>query len=910
MQEKGQHIRPRVMSGRGFAVAYTAIFCITSYLTFLPYLQAGTSLIWPTDGLFQHYNAFVYLGGWYRSIIKNLLAHHEFVIPMWEFGIGYGNDTITSLAHYMLADPFILFSVLTPTRFAEVGYVVSIVARMFCAGLTFALYAHQMRCTNRGALCGAIAYAFCGYALFFSGSHTYFISALVWLPLLFCGVERIFSESDPRIYIVATCISLASSFYFYYMHIIFVILYVVVRGFELHHGHLGKVFKSGLLVALNTLVGAAMAAIVFLPVIVAYLGSSRGASTYVFPPVSTSKEYVGYLVSLITLGNARYSGFIGLSPVVLAGVAVSLTQRREATWAKVYLLVLMIFLVFPFFGYALNGFGYVSNRWVFCIAFVSCFLFANASDGFEELGTGQKVVSAAIVCFYAAVCLLSGQVTDVFMDSYYLLGLSVVAIMGSGLLERLVTKRGASLQTSKAIIGSVTMVLVVMGVLVLSRQEYIEGMGGFAAKHVTRGEATSRLSKGSVNPRNLKSENEFFRIDTGRLGREATNPPIWWNQSTTMQYWSIVPGTEKDFLMLNSCYEELTYRTRGLLSRSLLLPLFSSEYFFTKGDYSYQVPYGYDFVETLPNGYNLYQTDLFLPLGYSYDTYVTESEFASMSMAERQQAMLQCAVMEDDIVKVESAVEHVVPDFTDQKLDFDVVDIHGASLKDNAIVVTEQNAWITLRVDCPADTEMYLCFTGMHFTPRGGTADATISASSNGRNAAPMHLYTSASQYEHGRKDYLLNLYYSSEKRDEVTVHLSKVGKYTYTDMSVLAQPLSALPNEVEALRADALEDISINANTITGSFAADKDKVLCFSIPYTDGWHLSVDGVERELTCVNSMFLGTVLEAGSHDILLAYETPHLREGALASGIGFAVFVLLCFLVKRRRTTVVYEDLE
>lgn len=901
MQESGQQIPSSVVTRKRFLVAYAIVFCAVLGLAFSPYLRAGTSLIWPTDGLYQHYNAFVYLGSWYRTIIKNLFVHHKLLVPMWEFGIGYGNDIITTLAHYTLNDPFILFSIITPTRYAETGYIISVFARMFCSGLAFSVYSTKMNCTYRGTFCGAIAYAFCGYALFFSGSHTYFISSLVWLPLLFYGVECIYDQRDPRCYLIVTCISLASNFYFYYMQIVFVILYIIIRGFELYHGHIGKVIKFGLLVALYTLIGTAMAAIVFLPVIQAYFDSSRSVSAYTFSNTVSQREIVDYLISLITLGNARYSGFIGLSPMVLVGVASSLPQRRLSTWAKVYLLILMVFLVFPVFGYALNGFGYVSNRWVFCFALICCFLFASASDNFEELGIAQKIATVAILGGYAAICIFSDRVADTLMSSFRLLGISALVVMALGPLSRLVATHGGSEKTAHVFVGTLTTALVVAGVLVLSHQQFVDGLNGFAANHVASGEASSTLSRHSIDPRYLESDSAFFRVDTGRIGRSATNPPIWWKQSTTTQYWSIVPGVEKDFLMLNSAYEELTYRTRGLLSRTLLLPLFSIEYFFTRGNCSYQVPYGFERVDTSLNGYDLYHTDLSLPLGYSYDSYVPESEFENMSIAERQQAMLQGAVIEDGVLDSGSTIEHLSPAFTDEELPFEVTDAHGASLEGNVINVTKANADLVLRVDCPAEREMYVCFYGMHFKGQKGAASAFITASSSGCVTAPTYLYTNTNRFEHGREDYLLNLYYSSEARDKVVLHFSNVGTYTFTRMGIVAQPLDDLSTRIEALREDVLEDIKIDTNAITASYRADKDKVLCISIPYTEGWHLSVDGEERDPICVNSMFLGVVLNPGVHELSLVYETPHLREGACISAVGFLLFALLCLMVRLQR---------
>jgi len=94
-----------------FYVLYTAVFCVAALLTFWYFGYYKKSMIWAYDGLYQHYNAFVYLGSWCRELLKNIVIEHNFVLPMWEWGLGYGSDVFTTLSYYTFGDPVALISV-------------------------------------------------------------------------------------------------------------------------------------------------------------------------------------------------------------------------------------------------------------------------------------------------------------------------------------------------------------------------------------------------------------------------------------------------------------------------------------------------------------------------------------------------------------------------------------------------------------------------------------------------------------------------------------------------------------------------------------------------------------------------------------------------------------------------------
>ncbi len=72
---------------------------------------------------------------------------------------------------------------------------------------------------------------------------------------------------------------------------------------------------------------------------------------------------------------------------------------------------------------------------------------------------------------------------------------------------------------------------------------------------------------------------------------------------------------------------------------------------------------------------------------------------------------------------------------------------------------------------------------------------------------------------------------------------------------------------------------------------------LLFLSIPYDKGWKLKVDGESRKAEAIGEAFLGVELEPGEHDISLIYTPPGYQLGLLLSLLSIVFFILLCILL-------------
>ena len=104
-----------------------------------------------------------------------------------------------------------------------------------------------------------------------------------------------------------------------------------------------------------------------------------------------------------------------------------------------------------------------------------------------------------------------------------------------------------------------------------------------------------------------------------------------------------------------------------------------------------------------------------------------------------------------------------------------------------------------------------------------------------------------------------------------------------------------------EILAKEGLEITEFSQVHIKGLINTQKTGMLFTSIPYSDGWTVSVDGTAIETQALGGALLGIKLEAGSHIIRFDYLTPGLVPGLALSLAGIALFLVFYYFSLRQQ---------
>ncbi len=95
---------------------------------------------------------------------------------------------------------------------------------------------------------------------------------------------------------------------------------------------------------------------------------------------------------------------------------------------------------------------------------------------------------------------------------------------------------------------------------------------------------------------------------------------------------------------------------------------------------------------------------------------------------------------------------------------------------------------------------------------------------------------------------------------------------------------------------ADSPGEIRLSTNTLSRQLLATTES-------YHAGWQMFVDGQPAATSRVNGDFLGGLIPAGKHEVVLRFEPASLRYGALASTTGLGLLATCFLLLRFRRNT-------
>lgn len=221
---------------RQYYFVYTLLFVLTACISYSYLYLNGYITMRKSDGQNQYYYSLIYYGKYIREILNNIFIAHNFEIPMWDMTIGYGSDILTTLHYYGIGDPLNLLAVFFAKSNTWILYCLLVLIRIYLAGISFSLFSFYHGNDRKATMLGALVYCFCGWTTVIGIQYVAFVLPLIYFPLLLLGVDKIYKEKKPFIFMIGIFLSAISNFYFFYMLCIFVFLYVIFQYFNLCMG--------------------------------------------------------------------------------------------------------------------------------------------------------------------------------------------------------------------------------------------------------------------------------------------------------------------------------------------------------------------------------------------------------------------------------------------------------------------------------------------------------------------------------------------------------------------------------------------------------------------------------------------------------------------------------------------------
>lgn len=867
-------------------IFYSFMFFICTLLTYSWFYKYNRVFVFKTDGIEQHLSALIYYGKYLRNIISEFIYNHKIAISLWDFSLGYGSDVFNTLHYYVIGDPFALLSVFVPVRYTEVLYCALCILRAYTCGIVFYFFSISKNNDKFSSVIGALNYSFCGYVLYYGVRHPYFINALIFLPLIMIGIDKIFENKRPTFYIVAVAMAAISNFYFFYIICILMVIYAVFEYFYIFKKLEWKnVINMFLKFAGYFFTGIFIASFMLIPVIYATLNASRmGNDSKILMFYDGISYYIKLFAGFVTTNNSvgLIFGFISLSvPIII----LLFLRKKQNTVIKIAYLFVFLLLSLRIVGTIMNGFSYSSLRYCFILSILVSFTIAKILPEIRYMVKREKCIVSFISILYASA-------SSAILNKVNVKTSALIVIITVVFIVVLADK-----EKYKNIFNIFVLAITCLSIAKNAYLYYSMDAENYIQKNCIPSAIDSITDYSQLNVIKEIKDNSFYRSEAeDSVLNTATAVGI----PSTAYYYSLINNNISKFMdeqgnMLSS----MSYKIFDMGKRSILESIFSVKYYVTAEGNAGKLPYGFNSKVLSKNGYAVYQNDNFIPFGFTYSTLIRKSEYDDLTLVDRQYSLLQGAVVDGEY---NSSLQYVSVDSTSKKCDYKILSSEKIKISGNKIIVKKAKSKIKMEISGVNNSELYLNFKGFKFSnAKGKSGKAGFAVLDESGEVVETFLVRNLdNKFYSGTKDYCINTGYIQE-RDKaiITLQFNNTGTYEFDSMSFQSQPLEQFTKYTQKLKESYLNDIEFDVNRIYGNINIDDNKMLCLSIPYTSGWTAYVNGEKKDTVQIATMFTGIELEKGTNNIELRYFTPGLRLGICLSIMG--LFLLIGINIKYQK---------
>ena len=851
---------------------YTLLFGVMAAAVFVWLFLRKRRLVWQTDGVNQHYYGLVYFSRWGKEVLRNFRETGSLRFPTFTLRMGYGGDLYTTLAYYVIGDPFSLPAVFVPEKYLLHYHDLMLLLRFWLAGITFSAYNFYMGRKNRIAvLAGALVYIFNGFTM--SGMrHHYFLNPFVFFPLLLIGCEWYFRKKKPWLFILMVFVTAVSNFYFFYMMVIMTVLYAVWRAVRLHgFRRFGAVILDGIAFVWYGLIGTLLASFIFLPIVLRFLQDPRTADSKKVPllwPVSYYRNFIDCFLTNGTSALAESWTYMGFGAVALLCVLFIFVRVKKHFDLKAAFVVLTALLLTPVAGYVMNGFSYPANRWMFAYALLIGTMTATAIPELAEAGRQELLAVFVLLLLVVGVCVGWEYTFSRASAQAVILGVTALVTVLFGRTAFLEKRGELPAEEAEPGIGQIRRTISVRVqaavlaciMLTIASAAYFDFAPGRSAKvfeYLSRAQIETNMEKDAAAASRL-IDGQLLKEEAGENGKvpfyryttynPENNTSILYGVSNTQYYWSLSDPSVSQFLNETGQLNRMIHLYDTLDDRTALNEIAGIRYFL--GNDADGIPYGYEKKEGLsftnadvwPDNMDLerfscevYENKYALPFGFTSNKWISRQDYDAMDIPQRQQALLQGILLEkdpgEDFIRMTSAAKNSAEKenaagssfaFTDKRIPAQieyggkaVTAGKGKKIKFDAVQGGET---VTVRFEGMQNCETALYVRGMHYAPPAGQKGTTkmlvpVTGFAGDKQAASKQIgYTTPDDpWTTGRKDFYVNMIYRPEALDHIDLVLPAQGTYTFDAIEVVCQPMTAFAEQAEALRTSPLTDLDIH---------------------------------------------------------------------------------------------------
>ena len=631
---------------------------LTAAIFFLPfYILDGGFFHYAGDFNSQQISFYRYMNGFVKGAGYPDSAFAGAPRNTFSWATDLGSGVMNAYSFYLYGSPFFWLSVLLPQSWLPYIMVPLLVLKFSVAGGGAFLYLRRYVKNANYAVLGACLYALSGFAVY-NVFFNHFVDVVALFPYLLWALDEAIYENRHGLFAFWVAVNLLNNYFFFVGQVIFLCIYFVckltAKDFRLTARKFGHLLWESVL-------GVAMGCLLLFPAVLSLLQNPRTidlSSGWGFLTYAKVQQYLAillswilppdspYLTSVWSEGVIKWTSMTAYLPLCSLAGAMAYWRSRKADSKKRIVAVCAVCALVPVLNsafYALNSSYYA--RWYYMPTLILAAMTVNALEDtdvdLDAPARGIGWIMLATLVF--AVVPVRDDTTETWSFGVLKNPGQFFVVLGFGLLGLMLYRvlcskwrqnsRFAQRMTAAVLVFACAFTMVHIGI------------GKFGQWHTD-----SDLVEQDTNALLLKNDlpEGDYRIDTYKI---HDNIGMWLDKSC-LQYFgstaapsilSFYPGlgVKRD---VRSEPEITNYALRGLLSVEYLITTPEK-----RESFEDEADAGWTYLADV-DGYTLYHNDNYVPMGFTYDYYVTEATYQTSIKTLRSNLLMRALVLTDEDV--------------------------------------------------------------------------------------------------------------------------------------------------------------------------------------------------------------------------------------------------------------------
>ncbi len=595
----------------------------------------------------------------------------------WNWNVDLGGSMAGAFSFYLWGSPFFWLTVLFPEE--TIPYLMPFLMALkyavaaSCAYLYIRRYVHKYTY----AMMGGYLYAFSGFnACNIVFNH--FTDSVAFFPLYLLLFEELMASpvtsKDGRArlagipfikFVLMTAFMSVVNYYFFFGQALFFVIYFVVR--YRHFEYLAELPVRIARAFGGIILGAMISGFFLLPAYYGVAGNTRlenmltGYGMLIYPsgklvwdiakslvmlPDIIGKGTLFYTTTVKNASLATYVPMFGIAGVI----AYFGLNRKKKNWEKTLTIVFIVMAAVPILNSAFSLFNNAYYaRWFYIPVLIMCLETAQAAERGKSYQLKKGTV-LQVLFFLFFVLLYFLPTTDEkgkieFFNMTDNASIFLRDVMWTGVLSLMLIVIVFLLPKKRHVRDMIVLAFAVIACIITTAIPVVNGSSIIS----DRGKAKWQEQ---MLENTVEVDNKTFA--RGEVDSTSTNYDMVWGIPSIHCFLSTVPSEIFDFLKGAGGLTR-TVETNIPIDCAGMRAILSARYYFENADISKNRVFnndegteGYVYSDS-QNGFDIFENKNFIPMGFCFDYYITESEWSDLVAKENDLELARVLILPDDV---------------------------------------------------------------------------------------------------------------------------------------------------------------------------------------------------------------------------------------------------------------------